>query len=684
MEHYELGGNFFGVRRRKDVKFNIMIHYATILTLLLATTALGQTKDRRAELDIQGRVNEISVSPDEKIWLVTAVGETYFTDNIDSNWHYGKPLFETKDDYSFDGPNLERISFFNEDTAIMTGYISVSKNEGTKNGYYLTKDAGKSWKLLDYGGDSWIYTIHTDKNGNAWMGGLKKELYYSKDFGQSWITIKLPYKSSDRTYGINMSNSNSGVASSDDNEIITTEDNWKTVAHLKTPLDQKKYKPDESRGYVDSRISKILKWDKYIVVNQKGHIFYSEASNINWKSFPITIIDFELDAGSKKLFAVTDSLKVLSFSTPTDFQTLSDERFSGFPIDIKAVNNSLFVVCNGYEIYKANEGGLTHSIPYTTDKKISEPSIVKQFSKLTWGINGNQIYLSEDKQDWYRENALEFGVADFMLLSDSVAILWDGVKNNYRYSLNDHIPKIYFPADPIKSFLASPIKSFSINSGSQGCFHSVTNEINYERTKNSTFTTSKLSVNRNEDKEKSTFKNIVSSQILENALAAINSNPSAVPSLLDFQITEKDKKNYLDLVDEQFKSKEIGKKKLNKEFYYSIPAILDTLNSSIITDILNQQEGVWSTTSNWFKIQMVNQKNDTLNISRSYYVSTLPWNLPWKFEYKGQNFNCYNVEFSKFINACIPDNFMDKEVFDNKILIMQIANNLHDKLFRQN
>lgn len=662
-----------------------MRHYTTILTILLATTAFGQTKDTRAELDIEGRVNEISVSPNEKIWLVTAIGNTYFTNNIDSNWHYGQPIFEKTDDYSFNGPNLERISFFNNDTAILTGYISLNKKESRKNGYYLTKDAGKTWKLLDYGGDSWVYTIHTDKNGNAWMGGLQKELYYSNNFGQSWTTFKLPYKSSDRTYGINMSNSKSGIASSDHNEIITTEDNWKTVSNIKTPLDQKKYQPDESRGYVDDRISKILKWNNHIVVNQNGHIFYSDANNIEWKSFPIEIIDFEIDIDSKKLFAVTDNLKIISFTTPTEFKPLTDNRLSGFPIDIKVVNHSLYIVSNGYEVYKVNENGITHAVPYTIDKKISEPSIIKQFSKLTWGISGNQIYLAEgSQQDWYRENALEFGVADFMLLSDSIAILWDGAKNNYLYSLSNHIPQIYFPANPIKNFLAFSIKSFSINSGSQGCFHSIKNEVKYERTNDSTFTTSSVSVNHYQDKEPSSFNNIISSQTLVSVLDSINSNPSAIPSLQEFQISKKDKKNYLDLVDKQLKSNETDylsrKKKINKEFYYSVPAMLDTLNSSIIAAILNQREGWTSTTRNWFTIQIINQNSDTLNISRNYYVNTLPWNLPWKYEYKGLNFNCYNIEFSKFINSCLPDNFMDKEVFDNRILIMRIADHLYNKL----
>jgi len=662
-----------------------MKHSISILTLLFATTVFGQTKDRRAELDIQGRVNEISVSPDEKIWLVTAMGNTYYTDNIDSNWHYGKPLFEkSEDDYSVNNPHLERISFFNKDTAIMTGYISISKKEYRKNGYYLTTDAGKNWKLLDYGGNSWIYTIYTDKEGNAWMGGVSKELYYSNDFGKSWTTIKLPYKSCDRTYGIFMSNSKTGVASSDDNEIITTNNNWKTVYHLETPLDQKKYQTDESQGYVDKRISKIIIWSNYLVVNQNGHIFYSNKDKIEWMSFPIRVVDFEIDNDSKQLFAVTDSLRIVSFSTPSDFQTFTSERLTNYPIDVKVSNSSLFIVSNSYDVYKVNKYGLRKSIPYTTDKKISEPRIVKEGTNLTWGVNGNQIYLFENKNpDWYRENSLDFGVSDFMLLSDSVAILWDGIRNNYIYSLKDHLAKIYFPESPLKNFLASPVKAFTINSGSQGCFHSVSNTVSYEEANDSTFATSKVSVNHYQDKEPSKFKNKVSRSPLSNSLMNINLNPSEIPSLKDFQINDQDKKNYLSMVDKRLKGKDDDyldrKKKVNKEFYYSVPSMLDTLDNAIISTILNQREGMWSTTSNWFTIQILNQNNDTINISRNYYVTTLPWNLPWQFEFNGLNFNCYSIDFSRFINSCIPDNFMDKGIFDNSVLIMEIADYLWNK-----
>lgn len=653
-----------------------------IILIFLVATVYGQTKDRRAELGIDGRVNEISISPDEKIWLVTAIGNIYYTNDIDSNWHYGQSIFQSTNEFGLDRPHLERISFFNKDTAIMTGYISVNKDDNSKNGLYFTKDGGNSWTLLDYGGDSWIYDSFIDKNGNAWIGGSSGYIYYSKDFGQHWEKLNSPYNSNSRMHRIFMYNSHEGIAGALHNEIYTTSDNWKTNKKISTPFDQKKYINDDN--YSDDRIEKILFWNNYIVVNQNGNIFYSEANKIDWKSFTVKVVDFELDNETKKIFAITDSLEIISFSTPEDFHLVSKKTILGFPIDIKVVNHSLYVISSEYEVYKINEKGYTHVIPYTIDKKIDEPRIVQKGKRLIWGIDGKQIYLAEDSNyDWFRENVLEFEVDDFMLLNDSIAILWDGVKNNYLYSLHNHTSKIYYPNSPIKSLLDFPIKSFSINSGSGGCYHYSNNEVIYERVDDKTFTTTAVNVYNYHDKERITFNNKVNSKQLLNILASINSNPAKIPSLKEFEITERDKKNYISLVDNQLKNKDTdylsGKKKINKTFYYSVPKMLDTLNDAIIQHILDQHEGTWSTTRNWFTIQIVNQNNDTLNVSRKYYVNTLPWNLPWKCEYKGLNFNCYNIAFSRFINSCIPDDFMYKEVFDNRILIMQIADYLYNK-----
>lgn len=668
-------------------------HLIIILLLVLTTTVYGQTKDRRAELDIKGNVREISVSPDEKIWLVTALSNIYYTNNIDSNWHFGNPVVESKDLFDIDlfelieRPNLNRISFFNKDTAIMTGYISANNEESKKNGYYFTKDAGKNWELKDFGGDAWIYTVYTDKQGNAWMGGLSKTIYYSNDFGQSWKILKVALKISDRIYSIDMIDAQNGIIGSDDNEILITTNNWKTSKNIPTPFDQKQNINNQRIKSInpDKRISKIQIWNNYIVLKQDEEIFYSEINNIEWKSFPVKVFDFELDKNSKTLFVIDDSLRILSFSSPNNYHLITNERLTSKPVDMKAVNGSLFVASFEYEIYKVNQNGLIRTIPYTTERKIEEPIIVKEGNKLIWGINGKQLYLADNpERDWYRENVLDFLVEDFRLLNDTVAILWDGRKNNYIYSLSDHTAKIYCPEAPLQTFLDSPIQTVIIESVSSGCFHLTNDVVRYERINDSTLETKKAIVHdENYRKDSVYFNNRININSLTKILTDINSNPSKIPTIKEFQFTESNIKDYLAIVDEKIKTNDFdfirNHKEINEEFYYAVPAMLDTLNNDIIAKIIDERTDCMSTTSNRFKIQIINQNNDTIRISRLYYCETVPWQFPWELKFNEQYFNCNSIEFSKLIKSMIPDNFNDKELFSNPLFIFEIANYLWNK-----
>ena len=664
-----------------------MKHYLFIPILFLATTISAQIKDTRAVLDIHGRVNEISVSPDEKIWLTTAVGNTYYANSIDSNWYYGKSFYQSV--YSHENPSLDRISFFNTDTAIMTGYICGKKEEykktgvflTKKNGLYITKDGGRSWELVNFGNGSWIYNVFVDKTGKAWMGGSSGEILYSEDFGQHWEKLNSPYNSSSRMHYIFMENETNGISGASYSKIYTTANNWKTYEKINAPF------PPQKKIF-GSDIKKVLYWKNFIVVNQNRHIFYSDRNKIEWKRFPIKIIDFELDNDSKELFAITDSLKIVLFSSPTDFITLSDKQLLGYPIDMKVVNHSLYIVCNRrfiesrYEIYKVNKQEMIRSIPYTSDRKIAQPNIIKKGEKITWGISNNQIYLSDTQNDWYRENALKFDIENITLLDDSTAILWNG-EDNYLYSLQNRTPVIYYPKNPLKDFFSSPIKSLSINAGISGCSGRSYDEIFYNRINDSILTTTKFTSNKRSSNSDTLFKNEINSNLLKTILLSIDSNPDKMPSLSDFLITEKDKKNYLTLIDWHLKdTKRFYKNrkfKPNKDFYYSIPLIIDTLNDTVLHTLLKRREDVWSTGKNWITIQIVNNNNDVITISRNYYsFSYPPCSLPWKFEYKETTFNSYEIKLSQYINSCLPQNFMHKEIFENTFLFMMIENYLRD------
>jgi len=649
---------------------NNKIRYFIYLWAFLYTLpAFAQVKDRRANLP--GGGTEISVSPDGKIWLVDRDGNTYYTEHIDSLWHLGKSWHVASSGINSESPGLDRISFFNKDTAIITGYIATNKENIVKDGYYLTMDGAKTWKLLNFGGDCWIYNTFVDKKGNAWMGGSSGEIFFSSNYGQHWQKLNSPFDQSSRMNSIFMLNSSVGIAGALENDIYMTGDNWKTYKRIATPLDQKKY-PREGSNY-EERINKIILWNNYIVVQERGRNFYTKSDIIEWTSFPQKIYNFELDRESNKLFVVTDSLQVLTCSSPKRCQLLTDKQLPGSPLSMKVVDRSLYVQTDARDICKVDKTGIKVGTLYTTDIKIAEPEIVKQGKKLTWGADWHRLYLAEDTiHDWYREKIVNFPIYDLVLQSDSIARLWSG-KDNYIYSLKDHSIKDYVLEAPINAFLSSPINAFVISSGSTGCFHHTETAVRYNRKDNYVFKAT--GVTGNGLPESTIFTNSLNGNQLISILAAINSDPSGIPSIKDFKITEGDIKKYLALVDTQWKYEDVysNRKKINKAFYYSVPKKLDTLSRATIKNALSGSESVYSTTSNWFSIQFVNENNDTVSCSSMYYTSPYPWSLPWQIDYKDLKFKCYSIELSKFINSCIPNDFQQKKVFDNSLLIMQFA-----------
>ena len=644
---------------------------------LIPSVAYGQMKNRCAVIDTDYEIIGLSVSSNDDLKFVTSQGKTYITTNSDSIWHSNKSLVANTADY--DDRQLDQASFFNKDTAIITGYISGGDSR-IKNGLYLTIDGGQSWKLIDYGGNDWIYDAFVDKQGHAWIGGSSGRIYYSKDFGQHWKILNSPFVDPElRMKSIYMMNSKVGIAGALFNAIYVTTDNWTTYKKIRTPFTQNKYNTNLGDSYQD--INKVCLWKNYLVVNQYGYIYYSNKDKIFWKKFPVKIINFEQDPVSKRLYALTDDFRIISFTTPTDYAYLSKEKLtSGI---IKLANRSVYIL-NNSEIFKVNSKGVVHNYLLTNDRKINEVYHVTHYNKLTWGVNGIHLYLSENEgKDWIRENILPIDPVDIHLLNDSAAILRDRNNDSYTYSLKNHALTTYRFNAPISDFLSSPIYSMFIRSGSDNCSQEEESFIEYKNENRGLLFSNKVSIYHNSKDTSSVFINKANGNVLNGILTSINMDPYTKPTLSDFHITKTDEKNYLKLVTKRLKTNTVdilgNKKKLNKEFYYSVPNKLHTLKRSVLSKVLDHQESIWSNCSNLFKIEIINETHDTLHISRRYYKNTLAWNLPWVVEFKGKVFNSNSITLSKWIGTCIPNGFKDKDVFDNKNLIMNIADYLYNK-----
>ena len=660
-----------------------------LMQCLMATLAQepsADTRDYRAVLDIKGRITEISVSPNEQFWLCTYLGNIYHTEHIDSNWHYDYldtlPTKEKYDYMSWYHPTLDRISFFNADTAIMTGYMYSSREFNShKNGYYRTTDGGRTWNIRSFDGDGWIYEAYVDSIGNAWLGTADKTIHYSADYGEHFKALKIPLKKSDRIYSLYMEDAFRGIVGSSANEILFTKNNWNTAKNIPTPLDQKKVVANERTP--KPGVTKVFIWGPYLLAEQWGRVFYSQSTdNVDWQPLPIRLRGLTFDKDRNLLIGYDDSLRVLAFSSPTEYELFTQERIPEEPIDIKMMNGSLYMILEDGRVCRANPEGVICHKPYTIEHAIKEPDLTRNGEHLMWGEEDKQLYIaakqkySNQQPRWYREAELDFWTYDIKLLSDSIAILWDGSKN-HLYSLRDHNVKDYAPNEPLRDFLAAPVKKFIISSGSRGCFHYLEHYIEYSKSLDTLFIATAMTKKKShKDQRDSVIFRAVSRQRLQQLLENINANPEKTPDIQDFNITKADKIRYVENVKERLTMGKYASNKIDKKdsvFYISISNMVDSLDNATLYNILHADEGVISTTSNWFEVEFINQNNDTCSIRSSYYNNGNPWFLPWHLEYKGQHFNCFDLELSRFIERCITDDFHGHEAFDNVILLRKIA-----------
>ena len=241
------------------------------------------------------------------------------------------------------------------------------------------------------------------------------------------------------------------------------------------------------------------------------------------------------------------------------------------------------------------------------------------------------------------------------------------------------------------------MRSIDINSGSQGCFHSFSDDIEYQKDSDSTFSaigyhstipgrvmhgSDSLTISQPPQQDLSCFpfKKCITAAAIIKILRDINSNPKSIPELSSFAIEDRDKANYLALVDTLIVHQSFGNPfplKKHRQFCRDILNSISTIDCGTINSVFDKAVGLWSTTENWFVVSMVNAQNDTL-IARSDCSETpLAWHLPWLFIYKGYHIKVKNLEFSRLIKSCLPENFFEKEYFDNKYLLLNIADYIY-------
>lgn len=666
-----------------------------LICLTCAWACMGQQQDARdfrAELNLLEGFPVFTLAPDGTCWLTSGSGHVYYIDNIQSDWHSAAPLFH-KDNHRDSLPawtNINQISFLDSTTAIAIAF----DHWGDQSYYYLTEDRGESWSQHPIMGEQLtLKQICLDAQGHTWLAGsgYGDILYYSNDKGKTFTPFQLPVANADwaKITALDMRDGQYGLAGLDINldtfHLLLTEDNWCTSRQIPTPLGNSK------------EINKVLLWKDLWVIRQEKEVFYTSSKNLQWQRFPIKVTDFYPDRETGHLVAITNNNEVMVFASPTNYRSFTSEPLPAKPVMAAMHHGTLYVWAVGQILCKVDEHGvISVSSFYTTEEPIETPHLVREGEQKLWGIDFRNVLYLADKQDgrWYRYQQIPLYVKTFQLLSDSVALLWDG-QRHYTYSIGDKQLRDYVLTSPLQDFLAAPITEVVLCGGHTD-FHEDTvrylvNSEGQLQTSFATLTHIKKDHYCREctveiKRKKVKFRHEASQQELDSILRDINQDYSRMLTPAELQITEQDRQNYQKMLD----NLNFLDRKLNwdpkaqiffrepvREYYRQVPDRVDTLSASALRELLYKNDNCFSTGgATWQTMTIVNNNGDTLKISHYNVDNQHAWCLPWQVDFNGNTFRCHSIALSRWVSDCLPEKFYTKKHFDNVPFLLQIADYL--------
>lgn len=668
------------------MKYFIMKNTFIILLLAFAFISLSAQNDYRARLPIYGGFEQIGVSPSGEVWIATKAGNTYYTKNINQMWHFGP--FGSKDPYSMgiSSGTFERISFFSEDIMMISGFIHGSNS--MQNFVYRSEDHGENWQKVIFGKSSWIDAACVSTDGKAWMSGSSQLIYYTEDFGVAWQEFdKVEKMGNLRFNSVHFAKDGlHGLFGSTWNVIYKTTDNCKTWKKILTPLDQKKYSQLVGSNNDRPEIKRIKITENNYIVNQKGHVFYTNQNEIDWIEIP-EAFDFEVtECGN--IYIVNKDRTVSLLDPEFNLIWKSKEHFDQFPV-ISMKNEDLYAVTYN-SVYKVNTDEFVKNDLFTDEVPISEPYMNVEYRGEKVGFEHNDILkYDKDTQHWYRYMTLNESVVNAVVYKDELIISCTTQENMYSVNLNTKQLTGFKLPDKLFNLMENPILSVSIERGSQGCFHHELEKTGYKY-KNGDWVSDKS------PKEKSLglAKKIPSEELI-NILNEIENYRNIQLSINDLDISEKDIKDYKSLIAQKEKKMKDNEhnmpdfediytfpgnnKGVDFEFYRNMVDSIKNLPDSVINTIYSQNYGNWSTTTDWRKIVFKFRNSESLII---YNQDDKPnyFYTPWTINYNGIIFHCSSFTLSRLIDKLSEGKLLpNREACEKKYAIFKIV----DYLYRQ-
>lgn len=640
----------------------IVMRFACCFLIIFLYPNLLISQTSPLPLNFNSYAIKLSVAKDESLVLTTKAGEIGLASSYRSDWRRSQPKFGEE----YMRPTLEQANFFNKDTGFVSGFIH-DKN-GKYNLIYHTTNGGEKWTAINFGQDGWVDDAINLDNGEAWLSVSGSGIAYTKDYGFNWQKFKIP-EIKQRFTSIFFNGKREGIIGSLWNSLAYTENNCATWKLLPTPLDQKIYNKTNKNSR--PQFNRVAIAGDFILVKQEDLVFYSKRDSISWvwlKDYD----DFYTDPDNTALYFKTSKGNIVRSDYDLKPVYTYENVVQGF--DSKCRNGNLFIVSNQKIQKLIPDNQVLYALFSTNESSDIEPSVIGYTQNGTIGVLKDKAYAQKDyKGSWEHIFNFPFPVDRGKLsLIEYNMILYNRDDDSlFYFDLSGNPIVSRSKAKMIENFCKEGIRKLIFNSGSQGCFHGYKDELSYIN-ENGTY------VSKDEESSGSKHQNMLPENEDEIDGQLVSEFTKKVPLLFD-------KTNYASITDLDFTEKEYeqcrqdildfkasfqsSKKKKKTKFSFDknnidferLLAQVDSvkcINKEQLNFVLSDLSEMWSTTSFWKEVQLINDKDDVLFITSRYYEPNAFY-FPWIIRLNGYVFLTTSIEVNKFLEKVYPSFLAD-------------------------
>lgn len=606
----------------------------------------------------------LGVAADNSVSLVNRVGQVGVAASVNGQWRRA----DVGSGEIISGALLDQTNFFNKDTGFVSGYVNDDKRN--YDIIYRTTDAGHTWKQVRFGMDGWVDDAINLDNGEAWMSVSGKGIAYTRDYGATWQKLNNP-QPKERFASIYFNGLREGLVGSLWNVLGYTPDNCATWQLLPTPLDQKKYNKTNQQRRPDFKRVAIL-GDRLLVV-QEGLVFYSRRDTINWVWLP-DYIDFYTDPANSALFFKTGRGEYVK--SDSSFAVLHRFSIEAEAYDAQCRNGGLFIVAARQMLQFTASHELVKRPFSRSDIVPAEPVAIGYTERGTIALRNKTILQRPWNADkWQTLGQLPFAVdSGAVSVTENATLLYQREDDSlFYYSLNGKLLKAATLNDQLEEFAHSRISRLIFSQGSRGCFHNYADQLVFTNLGDNFGGDMEISHDTKNGKGMPANNRRIQASTVDSFARTtpyLFDNDSRVTidelgfTVQDYEQCRQDIRAF------QSSLQQSGKKK--KETAFSFPRnnldfdrLLSLVDSVKIIEpavlwalLIKINNAMWSTTTNWKKIELVNDKNETLTLTSEYYIPNVFYS-PWIITLNGITVVSPGIPIIRFVEKTYPA-FLEK------------------------